>query len=204
MEDNKDQLEDFINENRDEFDAYEPSEGLWDKVNKRVEEHNTNDKAEPKMIPLSMLYKVAAVLVLAFSVGLVVIYMNSEKDGNTSASNDNNEKVDTAYIILSPELAYISPELAEVEDYYVTQINYKMKEARSMNVGEDLLEEVEILDKEFQELKEEIGDNIDNERIISAMIENYRIRLNILENILTEIQKEHTDTHENTQQDVQL
>jgi hypothetical protein len=40
------------------------------------------------------------------------------------------------------------------------------------------------MDKVFEELKEDLRDNAANEEVIEAMIQNYRLKLDILEEML--------------------
>ena len=48
--------------------------------------------------------------------------------------------------------------------------------------------EFQMLDSAYVELKNDLKDNVDNEEVINAMIQNYRIKLQILEQILDNIQ----------------
>ena len=49
--------------------------------------------------------------------------------------------------------------------------------------------QLELLDDEYQSLRNDLKDNADSEEVINAMIENYRLKLHMLEKILEEIQK---------------
>ena len=46
------------------------------------------------------------------------------------------------------------------------------------------------MDQVFAELKTDLEENVDNEEVITAMMENYRLKLQILEEILVELEKE--------------
>ncbi len=46
------------------------------------------------------------------------------------------------------------------------------------------------LDVLFKELKEDLNDNADNHEVIEAMIQNYSIKLEILEDMLNQIKPE--------------
>ena len=45
----------------------------------------------------------------------------------------------------------------------------------------------------FSELKADLKDNVDNEEVVTAMMENYRLKLQILEEILKELEKERSE-----------
>ena len=64
------------------------------------------------------------------------------------------------------------------------------------NLTHCVFTDLEQLDEVYKELMNDLQDNADNEEVVQAMIENYRIRLQILEQILNEIkgeQDEETD-----------
>ena len=69
--------------------------------------------------------------------------------------------------------------------------------------GNDLRKEINVelteLDYVFRELKEDLNDNADNEEVVVAMIQNYRLKLEILEDILMQLEpaKENTKNNEN-------
>ena len=50
--------------------------------------------------------------------------------------------------------------------------------------------ELAALDNIYMELEIDIKDNIDSEEVVSAMIENYRLKLELLESILNQIRKQ--------------
>ena len=85
------------------------------------------------------------------------------------------------------------PELIEAEQHYEAMIEVKMVEVKSYqkinNLSrEDMLSGEMIELKEiYQELKGELKGNIENEKIINAMIQNYRMRLEILETLLEQL-----------------
>jgi hypothetical protein len=60
--------------------------------------------------------------------------------------------------------------------------------------------ELSELDKIYRELKEDLKDNADNEEVVAAMIQNYRLKLEILEEILQQLQpaNENTEDDEDT------
>jgi hypothetical protein len=61
------------------------------------------------------------------------------------------------------------------------------------DVSGDAKRELAALDSIYSDLKQDLKDNIDNEEVVSAMIENYRLKLDVLEGILNQIQKQHIE-----------
>lgn len=176
MED-KDQLEKYISDHREEFDELTPSPTVWDRI-----EQDIDVVPVRKLVPLrkALAYGVAAVVVVAL--GLFFI-MNEHQVANEMADQPIDEMATDRN---GYSLSDISPELAEVEGYYVTRVNQKMERLGTLEIEPELLEELELLDLEFNQLKEEMGGSVNNEQIIAAMIDNYRLKLEILEALLLE------------------
>lgn len=177
----EDKLKKIIDENRDWFDEEPASDRIWDNVNKRL------DKNEPRMVPLKMVlqYAAAAVVVICVSIYFLIPPNNLE---NIADHNTPNEK---EYL-----LASLSPEYAEVEHYYLSRIHFTMNELKGYNPDEELIQAVQDLDEEYKRLSEEINEQVNRDEIIEAMIENYRLKLYLLEQIL-ESMKENNETEFN-------
>ena len=84
-------------------------------------------------------------------------------------------------------------EMAELEQYYNTQINQKVSLIKSRLGDDSILKDLEAMDAAFAELKSDLKDNVDNEEVVTAMMENYRLKLKILEEILSELEKEKSE-----------
>ena len=61
---------------------------------------------------------------------------------------------------------------------------------------DDLNYDMVELDKVFEELKNDLKDNSDNEEVIEAMIQNYRFKLQMLEEILLQLNKSKNSENE--------
>lgn len=99
----------------------------------------------------------------------------------------------TLYISLrTPSLPQ---EVIEVENYYSSTMADQMRFIKSQNIEIDpvILKDLDMLDQQYESLKNDLKDDINNEEVISAMIETYRVKLKILEQILNEIQGNDTD-----------
>ena len=99
------------------------------------------------------------------------------------------------------------PELKEAEYYYQSQVSMKMKELKpyfrevpglSREVNDDLTE----LDSVYVSLKRDLADNVANEQVIEAMIQNYRMKLEILEDLLQQLKAEQNPDHLETKESV--
>ncbi|MDN5201730.1 hypothetical protein QQ008_10165 [Fulvivirgaceae bacterium BMA10] len=177
----KDKLKDFVTENRMDFDIYKEDYGaLWDKIESGLD---TNKKR--RRFGLSTTYfKVAASVVLVLCIGFLYLKLKYSSTGFDQ----------------EVRLEQISSELAEADLYYGSLINEKIQliQASKEDIDPDIFNDLNLLDEAYNELKEDLKDNADNEEVVSAMIQNYRIKLKLLETILEEI-KENEEEKKNEQ-----
>lgn len=164
-----DRLEEFVKNNREEFDQLEPSSAVWNKIK------NNNPK------PLSFRLLRVSVRVAAAAVFLLV---TSFFVWNVIDSGNRNFAMKTD----DPELQ----ELIEAEAFYAHEVNDKLKEIRKCYyTNPELKTEIENDLTELQEmytnLKTNLKDNISNKAVIEAMIENNRYRLKLVNDVLEQI-----------------
>ena len=173
----KDKLKNFINENKEEFDIIEPSGELWG----RIEGEISDDKP---LFQLKPFLRIAATVVMILGASWIGFFLGTNQDEFSSKKKPAIENLH--------EYAFegMSDELMEVERYYVSEVSIRESKLENSNVDEELLNEVKLLKEEFEELKKEMGQSIDPMKVIEAMIENYQLRLEILQDILDEIEKE--------------
>jgi hypothetical protein len=79
-------------------------------------------------------------------------------------------------------------ELIEAQYYYQTQIDQMMTQVKGQAPQAEAFEDIARLDEAFEELKADLNDDVQNEEVVAAMIDNYRLKLKILERILEEIE----------------
>jgi hypothetical protein len=179
----KDRLEQFIEDNRDSFDTFSPtqSEKVWGKI-----AQGSKNKNRRKVI-LTFLSRAAAVF-LIFSLSYLFhdfVYKNKEARISRNKMNDVYRQI---------------PELKEAEAYYTSLVTIKMEEvkpflAKNPQIGKDINMDLSELDSIYTSLKNDLKDNIANDQIINAMIQNYRLKLRILEELQAEIKQEKTTDH---------
>ena len=83
----------------------------------------------------------------------------------------------------------ISAEMADTEVFYVEKINERLSEIEQYpgEMDPTSLGQLQKLDDDYQLLKKDLMDEADNEEVINAMIEYYRLKLSMLEEILSQI-----------------
>jgi len=171
---NKDKLENFIVNHIDEFNDKEPPIEIWDKL---VDIQETKSK---KIHWKNVLWK-AAVVALIFASSYLVHDIISGQREQYSGINEKN-----------------IPILAEANAFYSFKINQIHQEIQSIandeyKINQEIQIEFKELDSIYAELKKDLKDNAANEEILEAMIQNYRIKVSILEDILGQLKRMNND-----------
>ncbi|MBN1183066.1 MAG: hypothetical protein JXB49_12305 [Bacteroidales bacterium] len=169
-----DQLEKFILDNRDEFDVYDPSPDVWNRIEK--------DLHKKKQFSLkTVLWRAAAVVVIFMLSYVAHDFIGRDKTKVTERQGTELEN-------------YVDkiPELAEAKAYYTKQVNSKLEEIKPMldsnpGLSDDIMKDLSELDSIYNNLKKDLLDNIANQEIVEAMIQNYRLKLEILEELQMEL-----------------
>ena len=167
-------LKKYIRHNRDSFDEKEPLEGHFDRFRQKME-----SRKPARKVNLFMVGAAAAIAGLILTGTLSLVY------NNTSLSSYNKNEL---------SLSSLSPELKEVESYYKGQINNRynqiktLKSDASPEVQEEINKTINDMDFGYYMLKKDLSQSPKQERIISAMIEQYQTRIEMLDQILRTLQ----------------
>ena len=167
----EDLLEKFILENKDEFDDQLPSPNLWDAIEKK--------KSKPRIATLinTKLAIAASILIIATS-GIAFLYINNNDNTYANTNHNNNNEA--------------SNDLNEARAYYTSQIQQRSSELFNYaknypEITAEIYQEFEKLDSSYNNLQKDLNENIANEVVIQAMIEHYRIKLKMMEDILNQL-----------------
>ncbi len=96
----------------------------------------------------------------------------------------------TTVLVLSTNKSSIPNEVAEMEGYYEEEINEKISLVKNQLGDDQILNDLDLMDEAFAELKADLKDNVDNEEVVMAMMDNYQLKLQVLEEILEALEKE--------------
>lgn len=107
------------------------------------------------------------------------------------------------------DLASVSPELSETQDFFTTTIETELKKLNkersplTEQIITDALNRIELLETEYQNLKTDLTESGEDQRVIYAMISNFQSRINILNTVLEQIEiikdlKNNTNENNNT------
>jgi len=173
----EDRFEKFIRENREEFDFREPDPRLWKKIESGIRPR--------RIINWKTIVSRAAVVLIIFAASYMVHEL-IDNDGSMMAGKRPQEKAAGEIVI---------PELQEAELYYSGLISEKLEEVKPIlascpGVEEELNTDLSELDSLYAALKADLNDNIANQDVIEAIIENYRLRIAILEELLVALKPE--------------
>jgi len=171
-----DDLKKYTEKHRKDFDVYVFDKDMaWNAIENRL------DSAGEKrtQFPWKSILRVAAIMIFLMTIGFGY-YLNHQRLEINRYGFD---------------LQDLSLDLADTEAYYTMQIDEKldMIKAAKGNFDSNLLAQMEIFDADYQLLKKDLKDNADSEEVINAMIEHYRLKLNMLEKILKEIKKDNNN-----------
>ncbi len=172
-----DRLEEFVKQHREQFDLHEPDPSIWLKINP---DNQTAAKERKHMRWL----RIAAAVAMIFAGSTAGIYFLT--GGNAEADRYSSE-------------LYI--EVLETEQYYSQIVSDRYNELEpflaSNPMAKDMLSaDMEELDEVYDELKEDLKDNASNPEVIEAMILNYRVKLEILEDLLIQLKEKENQDYE--------
>lgn len=105
------------------------------------------------------------------------------------------------------ELANVSPEMKQTQDFYSSVIKTELAALQEQKTPEteavinDALAQMQILEKDYENLKKDLGKSGQDQRVIYAMITNFQKRIDLLKMVLEKVNDINTlknTNHENT------
>jgi hypothetical protein len=179
-------IDDIIRNNRDFFEEREPSEGHFERFNRKLERRFHTVTVKRSIVPYLLKAAVVTLLVTLSSLWTWDHFIRPNRDRMT--------------------LGDVSPQYREAENYYIHQVNLLESEIGSISLSgnmeqqEMLKTEMRSMDSVYVQLQKELKRNPNDERIINAMIEHYQTKLDVmtfivnqLKNIRNENQNENED-----------
>lgn len=209
-----DKLEKFISENRGDFNSFDPSPTVWDKLDARLE----NRSHRPVMIR-----RIAAAASVIILIGLSFIagmYIASPDEKTSSiAARERNElpvpdwKPETPVPLVkeSNVLQNQSPVLVQQTttrntnkdgkllygeaDAYYRQTMFEQRRQIAVLSGNNpsvlrsVNEEFISLDSTIKVLAQDLGDNVNNVEVVEAIVQNYRMRIEMLNMMIQQLKE---------------
>ncbi|UKJ07574.1 hypothetical protein [Solitalea lacus] len=162
-------LERFVDEHREEFDVYEPSANVWRSIDKSM-------RNEPKIIKLKFNWRIAAAVAIVIGFGFTLFRI----------SNRAPQPEDT--------LARVNPEYAQTAFHMAALIEIKREELKRIEkeqpeLYKEFSEDLQRLDKNYQNMKIQLGGAANQEKLVEAMIQNLQLQIDLLNQQLVIIQR---------------
>jgi hypothetical protein len=167
-----DNLEKFIRNNRNDLDRYDPSPEIWSEIKEKI--------SHRKKIMRAWL-SAAATITLIFGLSLFAYSIFIKNRQQREAGN------------------IYQQEFRETEFFYNTMVNSLYQEAKPLltshpEIERELKTDLEHIDKICSEIKRDLNDNIDNQDVIEALIQNYKIKIQLLEDMLVTLKENENNT----------
>jgi methyl-accepting chemotaxis protein len=161
-QDKKDRLEEYILQNRKEFDNLDPSDKVWRNIDQKL-----SGKDKRPAGNYNFLWKAAAIVLLAVSAFLFVERQQMIVSQEEIASVED-----------------INPDFNEAEDYFIQQINEKKQIIHQYRneygeLTDEFESDIQKLDNMYLQLKEELKQS-NTEYVVDALIQNLQLRIEIL------------------------
>jgi len=128
--------------------------------------------------------KIAAVLIIALG---VLWFVKDDKDGNNKDGLTGTDAISTSKEVIEDRpvlLSDISPDFKKVEDYYMGNIKLELARLDSTDDNKELIDsfmkQLAKLDAEYELLNSEIIEGGVSEETVMAMIDNLKLRLELL------------------------
>jgi len=152
-----DKLEKYITDNREGLDRHIPDPEIW----MHIKKNNPNSRLTIRRF----ISYAAAVVILC---GSTLLYLGLNNRNAYATSN---------------------PELLESELFYAGKVESLINKAKPLftsnpELKNELMLEISMLDSIYADLKKDLKDNVSNNEVIEALILNYRVKIEILEEML--------------------
>jgi len=198
----KKKLENFIRDNREEFDTEVPAPRVWNSIEKELIQ--PQKKSTGKLISVRT-WAIAASVLVAVSAGAYFIATRSIND--SAHSNSHAVATDRANKAILDE---INPAYAK-EVYHFTQL-IELKQNELRQIGKDQPElyrqfmgDITKLDSAYNFLQTELPANPNREQLLEAMIQNLQLQTDLLNQqlrVIKQIKQSKTSSNESNSKSI--
>lgn len=187
-------LEQFVKDNAEGFNILNPPDLAWEVIEKQLP-----SQRKPVVKRLWPYAWKAAAAVLIFAAAWMLNDLRDfsrSSDGSSLAKKEINPALDN---------------LSDAEAYYTSQISSRQAELAAYarqhpEILEDLKTEFSEMDRKKADLKADLTESNADEKVIEAIILSYRVKIEILDEMLTALKKAEGESMEDDQsaEDVEL
>lgn len=176
-----DNLEDFIKNNKGEFDQESPAPDMWKRI--QAERKPAAPIQQPKRNNTWRVMKIAASF-LILALAAFGTYKLANPDASTTVVADAQEDVN----------------MGEMDAYYQKQVSLSLTKVENLLGDEAIINEVkaelQLLDEEKKQLLQELQKDTDKKEVVQALMNTYRMKLQVLENILSLLDEDENEENQ--------
>lgn len=157
-------LEDFIRDNKREFDTDRPSGGLWDKIEAELDKQEKQKKKLKRSFNLQLWSGIAASLLVVL--GITFLYVIPGKRGKISVED-------------------VNPVYAQKQVKFVSIIEQKQDSLQAFaktnpELYRKFKADFEVLNKTYEGLNKEMAGSPNQQMVVKAMVRNLEIQIQLL------------------------
>ncbi|GAB2772334.1 DUF4179 domain-containing protein [Salinimicrobium soli] len=155
-----------------DFDVAEPAAGHEGRFRDKLKEHKKEKTNHSGVISLWL-------PIMSVAASLLVAFLLFQGLGNPFSSEQ--------------ELANVSPEMKQTQNFYASVIKTELENLEEMKTPEteavinDALQQLDILEKDYEKLKKDLNKSGQDQRVIYAMITNFQKRIDLLKSVLEKV-----------------
>ncbi len=197
-------LENFIRDNREQFDLDEPNPQVWKKVEQQLSPATKKGKVSAMVI---LRWSAAAAIIILAGLGTYSLLNKKDATGSVATTGQPNKAAATPGDDILNE---INPTYAK-EVYHFTQLielkQSELKELEKENPGlyKQFITDITKLDSSYNALKKELPANPNREQLLAAMIQNLRLQTELLNQqlqIIQQINQSKQKSHESSSKNI--
>lgn len=174
----KKKLKDFINDNRDAFDSYEPKEQVWEAIKTQLPFQKKNKAVATRIIWIKWSAVAAALIIITSSIFYFSNILQNQDNAIASLTGSNDVPAEYA------EEVYHFTKLIELKHKQLKKIEKEQPELYRQFAGD-----ISKLDSNYQALRNELPGHPNQEVLLQTMIENLKWQIDLLNQQLNIIQK---------------
>lgn len=186
-----DELKSFFEQNRNLFDTEEPLAGHFERFQQRLEaEHKQRNRFNYRRI-----FYVAASVVVAVVVSVEALSLLLGKGVETIQNEVAELNIDSTNEFVRQTTqnvkSKLNPEYRETQKYYITEVDNRLDQIKATSMDEEqkaeLLKELSEMDELFAKLQKELKSSPDNQVLIEAMINHYKMKIEVMNQIINNL-----------------
>lgn len=170
-------LEEKIRKNRDLFDGAEPSEGHLERFQSMLDSLHEEDSIQRPIRYSGRLFRVAAVIIVLLGLSVTYYLIDPAVNSNHVAASTLPQEIQEARMYYN--------KLAEEKIQKINNCAASTSEASY--IQKVVTKEITMLDSSSVQLEQKLQADSKNERLINALIRNYKTKSDLLDDILNRL-----------------